>query len=309
MRHLVALALLAATAQGCLPADDRPEPGSVLVNVQRSAAATEGFVTDDGWSLTLDRFVTAIGEMRLSGDECVDYSLAGYYRLSDFTVADYAKASLQYGLGACTINFGIGPPSEDTILMAGVTAADVALMETPDPTSTEESWHTRTALMVMGRAELGLETKTFSWLLRRRQHIGACRTPAGDQDLSAIELDAGDSFVRELEVRPQELFRLSPAIDSPIEFGRIAAADADRDGSVTLEELAAVPLTAAEAAEVATDIADELGSEGPEHSAELLANLTLGSLLSEILTMRIVAMAGAGECSVGDRGGFMEGFF
>jgi hypothetical protein len=308
MHRVVALtlALPAVLMLGCLPADDRPEPGSVLVNVQRSDVATEGFVTDDGWRITFDRFVTAIGAMRLSGVDCVDYSLAGYDRLSDFTVADTAKASLHYGLGQCTIMFGIGPPSEDTILMAGVTAEDVTLMDTEDPTSTEERWHTRIGLMVVGRAEREQETKAFSWLFRSRHHMGACRTPAGDQDLSAIQLRAGDAFVRELEVRPQELFRLTPALDSPIEFGRLAAADADGDGSVTLEELAAVPVPAAE---IAADLADELGDASGEHVTELLHELTLASLLSNVLAMRIVAIAGAGECEVGDRGSFLGGLF
>ena len=142
MRRMAALVLLAVTAPGCLPADDRPEPGSVLVNVRRSDVAIEGFVTDDGWSITFDRFVTAIGDMRLDGDDCVDYSLADYDRLSDFTVADTAKASLHYGLGQCTILFGIGPPADNAILMAGVTEADRELMRTEDPNATEEPWHT-----------------------------------------------------------------------------------------------------------------------------------------------------------------------
>ena len=179
MRRVAAHALFALTALGCLPADDRPEPGSVLVNVQRSEVAIEGFATDDGWSISFDRFVTAIGEMRLAGDDCVDYSLADYDRLYDFTKADTSKASLHYGLGQCTIEFGIGPPSGNTILMAGVTEADAELMRTEDPNAAEEPWHTRVGLMVVGHAERELDTKKFSWLVRQRQHIGACHTPEG----------------------------------------------------------------------------------------------------------------------------------
>ena len=46
---IAAIALIAGGGAGCLPGDERPEPGSVLLNVKRSDAAADGFVTDDGW--------------------------------------------------------------------------------------------------------------------------------------------------------------------------------------------------------------------------------------------------------------------
>jgi len=299
MSRLATLALIALVAPGCLPADDRPEPGSVLVNVGRSEAAHEGFVTDDGWQISFDRFVTAIGDMGLDGDDCSDYSRSGYERLYDFTVADTAKASLHYGLGQCTIVFSMRAPSPRAILMAGVTQADRELMgmEASGPFHGEKD--ETIGLMVVGRAERASETKQFSWLIRRWQRIGACHNAAGE-DLSAIALSAGDAFLRELEVRPQELFRLTPSLVAAIEFGRMAEADADGDGTITQEELAKVSVPADE---IAADLADEVPDWKPDRIAELIGDATLATLVFDILPLRILAFAGAGECQAGDRSG------
>ena len=304
MRPIARLALCALLASGCLPADDRPEPGSVLVNVARSDVATQGFDTDDGWHVSFDRFVLAIGDMSLTGDNCVDYSVAHYDRLYDAAKADTSKASLHYGLGDCTIQFSIRAPSDTALLMAGVTDADRSFMNTDAPGIDPKSGKTRVALMVVGRAEQGLETKRFSWLLRGGHRVGACYTPARDGNLSEIQLNAGDAYERELEVRPEELFRITPSTQARIEFGRFAQADADGDGSVTLEELAKVTVPAAP---IAADLADELPGKSAAQVAAVVGQPTLASLVSNILSGRVVAFAGAGECVAGDRsgGGFL----
>jgi hypothetical protein len=293
------LVVLAAAAQGCLPADDRPEPGSVLLNVQRSAVAVDGFTTDDGWTISFDRFVTDIGQAGLTGDGCVDYSLSTYDRLYDFEVADYSKVSLHYGLGQCTIAFSIHGPQEDAILMAGATSADRTLMSTraTDALTQDDQEHP-VSVMVIGSAERGSETKRFSWLIRGNHHVGACYTPAADTNLSAISLNGGDSSSRDLEVRPQELFRHTPSLTAPFEFERLAQADEDGDGSITLDELVTVSVPAAE---IIADLADEMPDRSAGDVAKEVGTPTLGSLIFDILSLRIVALAGAGECMMGQR--------
>ena len=299
MQRLTLLVLLLAAAQGCLPADDRPEPGSVLVNVQRSEVGVDGFTTDDGWTISFDRFVTAIGDMGLTGDGCVDYSNATYDRLYDFTVADYSKVSLHYGLGPCTIGFSIAGPQEDAILMAGVTPADRTLMSTRATDLLQDGHERPVSVMVVGRAVHADETKQFSWLIRGSRHVGACYTPARDTNLSAIELNAGDSSARDLEVRPQELFRHTPSLAAALEFERLAQADKNGDGIVTLAELAAVPVSAAE---IIADLADEMPDRSAADIAQAVGSTpTLASLVFSILSTRIVAFAGAGECVFGER--------
>lgn len=294
MRRLAAIAIIAVGMSGCLPTDDRPEPGIVLVNVQRSNPAADGFLTDDGWDVSFDRFVTALGDGALEGDDCADYSYSKYDRLYDFTVAGTSKVVLHYGLGHCDIVFSMRSPSSGAILMAGATAADRELM------STEDSDHSGkeeppVGLMLTGRAEREGVTKEFSWLIRRSHGIIKCFAPASDEVVSTLDLSAGDEFVRDLVVRPQELFRVTPSLEAPIEFGRFAAADADKDGAITLEELAKVEVPVDEIVE---ELVDELRDRQREDIEGLVGKATLATLVHDILSWRVVAFAGAGECQV-----------
>src|SRR6185295_4293199 len=82
-RRLLSAATLWATC-GCLPADDRPPPGSVTFTVSPSPAVRDGIVTDDGWSMAFTRLVVGIGRTGLS-DGCTEYAEARYDRLLDVT--------------------------------------------------------------------------------------------------------------------------------------------------------------------------------------------------------------------------------
>lgn len=300
MRRLVVMAMVAAAATGCLPADERPQPGRVFLNVQRSVPVIEGFVTDDGWQISFERFVLALGGGGVRGGDCVDYSLSAYSRLYDFTAADTSKLVLHYGLGQCEIVFARVSPEENTILMGGASAADLTLMSTEQADGIgEKKEEMGVSLMVRGRAEREGVTKEFSWLIRSWHKIMRCYAPGSDEVVSALALRAGETSTRELEIRPQELFRRAPSPDMPIEFERFAAADADEDGSITLDELnkVTVPLD-----EIVDHLTDELRYWDRDQIAEHFGTLTLATLVYDILAWRVTAFAGAGECEVGVRG-------
>lgn len=295
MERLGAMAIIAACVAGCVAGDERPEPGSVLLNVKRSEPAIDGFVTDDGWTVRLDRLVVGLANVPLDdgAGDCVDYSLTFYERLFDFAVADTSKLGLHYGLGSCEMAFGLAAPSERAILMTGVTEADRELMNPDQDGPFEQDKSTRTALVVRGSAErLGVR-KRFDWLIRREHVINRCYAPGSDEIVSQIELGSGDALVRDLEIRPQELFRVTPSLEAEIEFGRFAAADLDSDGAITLEELdwIAVPTDA-----IVDDLLDELRDLPREELEALLGKATLRTLVHDILSRRVAALSNAGEC-------------
>lgn len=302
----MALALCAALA-GCLPGDDRPEPGSLEVGVAPNEATASGFTTDDGWHIRYDRFLTALGDVDLDDDEegagedsCNDYAETHYDRLFDFTVAGAEKVGLVYGLGTCSVEFRLRAPSSDSILGGGASAQDRELMriEASDGYAIDE----RTTLLVRGRAERDGVSKEFFWMFRRSYEIGRCARPEGDGLASVLELRGGDALRLGVEVRGQELFRELPADDAPITFDRFAAADADDDGVVSFEELAAVELPI-------EPILEALEDELPEElrdvvASQLAADASLATLVYEILVPRVARFAGAGECEVEIRNGF-----
>lgn len=294
---LVALAMMAA---GCLPADNRPPPGSLFVDAVQSDATRDGFTTSDGWQVRFDRFVTSIGDLELDDDEdgagddsCNDYSEADYTRLFDFSVATPGKIAVVYGLGSCSAQFEVGSPQSNTVLGDGVSAADLETMRIEDTDAWVEN--ERTALIARGTATRAGETKSFDWVFRRSIDIEDCKTSDGDGAYSVIQLAGEESYERTIEVRGEELFRELPTDGAPLVFDRIAEADADGDGEVTLEELDAVEIPLDDIVDLVLEELDE--DELPDvFDVSLLGEQSLGTLVYMILMPRIARFAGGGEC-------------
>lgn len=300
-RDLHAVVAVAALSAGCLPSDTRPVPGELLVEVEESAVARSGFTTDDGWTLRFDRFVTALGGLGVGeGDDCIDYSLSFYDRLFDFTVAERSKLHLHYGLGTCELRYRLGSPSDDVILMGGVTDADRQRMRDPrldelfgGALQEEESESEGgVGLWVVGAGvKDGVEVR-FNWEIRTEVALNRCFV-AEDVPLS-VTLGEGATLVQSAEVRPRELFRRSPSRTAPFEFAPFASADADGDGAITLDELAAVPV---DPEPIADDLADEVPSAPNGAQVVLfLGELNLERLLRSVLLPRVIAYDGVGEC-------------
>lgn len=298
--------LLCGAAASCLPGDHRPEPGSLLVTAEPTAAIVEGFTTDDGWAIRFDRFVTAVGDVRLRDipegpdDSCQDYAETYYEWLFDFTVAEREKVGLVFGLGQCNVEFRVRAPSGDTVVGPGVTEADVASMrvEASDAFGEEEEG---TAVRMSGQAERGGVVKRFDWWLRRDQEIEECEglvegVPPG----SLVTLVGGERRELRIFIRGEELFRVADDDDAPFQFGAYAAADLDGDGTVALEELAGVAppsyQPAGDPLVVAVVDADAPAVEEPGDEEQP----TLGDLLYDVLLPRVGRPEGAGACTTDD---------
>ena len=240
MTRGLVLCLLAVA--GCLPGDDRPEAGSLFVSAEPSAAISDGVTTDDGWTITFDRLLTALGDIRLYKEDnhdgdCNDYANTRYEWLFDFTVATREKVGIVYGLGQCSVEFSMREPSGDTVLGAGTTQADYDAMIIRDSDGYTES--REAVVRVIGDAARDGVSKSFDWTFRRRYDVKRCRDAGGS--LSTLQLNGGDDRTFRLEMRGEALFRQND--DSELlGFDRIAAADADEDGAVTLDELGDVEL-------------------------------------------------------------------
>jgi hypothetical protein len=279
--------VLAAFVGGCLPGDLRPEPASIYVTGEPSDATAHGFTTDDGWAIRFDRFVTALGDVRLQGvDEadavCSDYEETRYDWLFDFTVAGREKVALVFGLGPCSVEFRLRDPSRDTVLGPGATAADSVWMDesASDPHADDED----VALYLEGHAERDGVVKTFTWTFRRSYRLFRCPTPAEDGFVSIVDLVGGDALELAIVVSGEELFRAAPFDDQPLGFDRLAAADADADDDITLAELDDVPLL-------------PVPGVGPFHpEVAFTVPITLGQLVYEALLPRVARLAGGGPC-------------
>ena len=294
------LVVLLGSLVGCLPGDERPQPGELLVQVKRSEDVMAGFVTDDGWTLRFDRFVAALGDVALDGAYCVDYGLSTYHRVYDFAAADTSKVSLHYALGTrCSILFWLRSPGDAAVVMAGVSADDLALMRDPE-LDVVRGELLPVSLMVVGEAERDGVRKRFRWLIRKEHRISTCF--AGGGIVNDVDLEADNPVVYELEIRPRELFRLLPIDRSPVEFGRIAAADRDGDGEVTLAELDEVVVPWGEVL-VALNASLPGGSREETSEKDPLMRPapkeSLATLVHGILSGRVLMPAKASDCDAG----------
>ncbi len=293
MRARSALYLtLAASAAACLPGDGRPEPGRVYVTAEPSEGTRAGFVTSDGWAVTFERFLTALGDTDLESpggrddDACTAYSEARYEWLFDFTVAGREKVGVVHGLGSCLVELRLRGPSDDAVLGAGATGEDADAMRprASDAYADDE----RVTLVARGTAALGGVTKRFDWRFRRSYEVGACPTSAGGRAANVLDLEGGDDEELRMIVRGEELFRRGPSDAAPLEFGLLAAADTDADGAVTLDELALAPAPPDVAAFV----------DPPEGAEPLEPPASLADLVYVHLLPRIVRVDGSLACEM-----------
>jgi hypothetical protein len=270
----------AALLPGCLPDDTRPEPGSLLVNAAPSVAAGSGLSTPDGWMISFERLLAAIGAIQLEGDECNGYGEPRYTRLFDFASPMEApqKVALVYGLGACDLGYELSPPERDAVLGPGVTAADLEQMRT----ELDDDWISepeRMSVYVRGAAARGDVTKRFEWVFRMEYDVEKCEPGPDGEGGTRVDIAGGEAFERTIVFDPTELFRESTDADAPLRFDALAESDADGDGAITQKELDAVPAPPAAGAE-----------EGDDSS--------LADLLYDELVPRMARPPGSGECEV-----------
>jgi hypothetical protein len=297
----ICCASLAAGAIGCLPGDTRPIPERVHVTAEPGQGLTQGIDTADGWHITFDRFLLALGNLDFENDDvtCNSYAEARYDRLFDFTVAGREKLGTVYGLGTCRIEFRLRAPSFDALIGPGATASDVPLMriEAADHYQMEQG---RVSLLVLGAASRGEEKKQFFWMFRRSYELTNCEAPGGGY-LTTVELTEASSSELRIEVRAEELFRAAPDDSAPLLFQPMADADTNADGYVIFEELALVPMPVVETGELGEGAASGGGGAGGAGPSDAGTPDSLEALVYRDLLPRVLRVAGGGPCEIEDR--------
>lgn len=242
-------AALGLLISACLPGDTRPPPAVVHLTVEPSAADTEGFTTIDGWNVSFDRLLVSLGGAGLGGvgiggrgandAACNSYAGAGYERLFDFTAVGTQKLSDIYGLGSCGVRLRLRSPGSDSLLGTGVTAEDLAFMRTEDTDAIVTKG--RRSVYLRGKAIHGAITKRFEWSFRLGVSLHGCASADGTSFASDVALVGTEALPLAVIVHGEELFHEGLDDATPLRFEAIAAADADGDQMITLDELAAIP--------------------------------------------------------------------
>lgn len=227
---------------GCLPGDSRPEPARIFVQAEASNESVHGFTTTDGWTIHFDKILVALGNVALMGDACNDYANASYDRLFNFTLLGAQKLGEVYGLDSCEIRFRLRSPSDDSILQNGVTSADRDFMRElnlPDGVTElpTEGPPPRTAVYVRGNATKNGKIKTFEWKFIARYTLTDCADGEGKKN-TFLHLKGGDDLRPVISFHAEDLFLDGLDFNAVRQFDKLAIADWNEDGNLTLEELA-----------------------------------------------------------------------
>lgn len=266
---------MALAAYACVPADTRPPPTALTLTVSPSDAVVNGVTTADGWRVTFDRVILAMGNEGFS-DQCTIYGEADYDRIIDLSAGPNQKLGLLHALGKCDLRFRMSPPSFDTVLGEGVSEEDKTQMMIPlvDPYLAQggdgrggggggpNGASTRGAgqsIQILGTALRAGIRKQFLLIYRRRVRFQRCtpEAPPPDASLSVLTQSAvfGDAaptidfpgpgdVVFDIKIEPEAVLRddTNPT-SAQLRFDPFAAADEDNDGLVTLDELRKIPIS------------------------------------------------------------------
>lgn len=229
----------------------------------------------DGWGVTFDKFLIVLDGVEVS-DGTTSKAKMPKPRLFNHVVPApkpvFAAGTLP-AQAYTKVSFMITPVTAETELGQGATEADKALM-------TKGGY----SIYVEGKAQKGAEQKRFSWGFSTKTLFDDCKVEESGQEVLGVVVTSGGSLDAELTVHGDHFFYddlQSP--DAKLRFQNLADADANKDGEVTLAELAAVKLA-------------RLPKENGPYGTGSAADVTdLGAFVTG-LTRTVGHFRGEGEC-------------
>lgn len=241
----VVLSLVLQGALGCLPKDDRPPPGNLLITASSDSAVQQGFDTDDGWHIQFSKFVVSPGHSSFrDGGSCTSYSDASYEHVLNVLQAGSQKVNLIYARGTCDFRFRLSFPGADAVVGDSISAQDLLLMRTGgtdrfQPTISGANGY------IAGVASKQSQTKTFAWLFRQSWSYANCSIQGDAGSQASVQLGAYQAETLNITVRGEELFEnVDQSNTIQLLFEPMAQADStygNNDGEVTLNEMSKVP--------------------------------------------------------------------
>lgn len=235
MNRYLLLALVVLTA--CSSSDSDGE-GAVEFTTWGEDYIEEGIPAADvadGWSIAYDKFLVALSEVTVAEDGAAPVAKMVAPRVFDMHAPGEKAVAAFTGLPAKAythVTYALSPATEEAELGAGATEADRRTMIDG-----------HYSVWVSATATKGQTSKRLSWGFSTSTLNERCKGPLDGKEVDGVVVTNGGTDVVQLTIHGDHLFYddlQSP--DAKLRFDSIAAADADGDGVVTLEELAAVDL-------------------------------------------------------------------
>lgn len=232
----------------------------------------------DGWSLHYEKFLVVFAGIKvadargntgatMSGSRLVDNTKAGRKDLATFDLDAQAWDRVSYQIR----------PAAEGAELVGATEDDRTLMKNGGY-----------SLYVAGSATKGITTKIFNWgFITATQYNDCTQAAESGSPIEGVVVTVGGTDTSELTTHGDHLYydRLKaspdPAIQTSLRFDEKAAADANGDGEITLDELDAAPIDVTKY--------DPSGFDAP----------TLGAFMKS-LARTVGHFRGEGECTISE---------
>lgn len=228
--HAAGMGLLALALSACLGVDERAQPGRVELRVAAEPGAAD-FVTGDGFRVRYDALLISIGNVRLDrgsyDGSCDAYTGTSYLRVVDLLESS-ARLATVFALGDCSMHLQLMGPRDHEV----VTDVDEGVVSELHAAASDAFVQDGSvALRVTGSAERAGTRYRFDWSFRQAFDIDPCVVSV---------FDPSEPSVLEVSVRASRL--LFDHASAELRFEPFAQADVDGDATITLDELASVPL-------------------------------------------------------------------
>lgn len=237
--------------------------------IPAASGGGEGFV--DGWSVSFSKFLLALGALQIAdrsgavGAELQQQKIYDLHAKGPHPILSATVAARRWD------RVGVSILKAKGAVAGNAAAADVALMN--------DHGH---SVYVAGEAENGSRKIRFAWGFATETSYRECHeATTGD----GVAVPTGGVAAIQITIHGDHLFYDDLQSEDPsLRFEALAAADANADGEVTLDELAAVDLT--------TLPSDQYGTGGDGSVTSLAGFVTS-------LTRTLVHYQGEGHCQSG----------
>lgn len=229
MRNCLALGLpVGLLLTGCQPVPPQNSTKSLLIDVYGEEFIEEQIPASetDGWTITFNRFLIVVGDVWVArGGSTLGGSSA--HRVFDLAQPSggggfvFAMFDLEATDGLHEITYSVAPSADATA--ANASAADVEFMS-------DNGYSVYAEITAID----GVNTKELFLAFDTATTYAGCFT--------TIDFDVQNAGRVELTIHGDHFFYDRLGDDPAVQFGEIAAADADADGQVSADELLAVSI-------------------------------------------------------------------
>ncbi|MBX3209420.1 MAG: hypothetical protein KF764_30585 [Labilithrix sp.] len=286
MKKIALAALVALVSAGCSDSSDADGKGAVTFTTWGEEFIEQEIppkddagevIVEDGWTIKFTKFLVVISEVSVGEDgkepvaklatpKLFDMHAPGPKPLVAFTDLP-AKAYTH-------VSYAIAPQAASAELGGGATEADKQLM-------VQNGY----SIYVEGSTIKDATTKTFAWGFTTSTLYDRCKGEISGKETEGVVVTNGGNDAVELTIHGDHFFYddlQSP--DAKVRVDNIANADADGDGKVTLEELAAV------------DLADKTKITAGTYGTGSASNINDLRAFTEALSRTLGHYRGEGEC-------------